>query len=255
MLNSTATKILLNITNESKKILGVNFIHNNQTFFVRIKRELILAAGTINTPQLLLLSGIGPREVHNKFNIQQIHDLPGVGQNFQNHVSFFVNFRLSKIKAINDLNWLTSSIYLNSRTGPLSSTGMAQLTARLSSKYAENVDYPDLQLFFSGFLADCSRSGIVGEPQDLNNPLSPKNFTIIPVILHPKSRGYIGLKSNNPLDPPLMNPNFLANEEDVNVLIEGIRIAQKLANTKILKEKYGVELIEENYGNCSKQFL
>lgn len=137
--------------------------------------------------------------------------------------------------------------------GPLSSTGIAQVTARINTKFADSSgDLPDLQFFFAGYLAKCAQSGEVGAPQDPANPEASRPINMSAVVLHPKSRGYLTLRSANPLDPPLIYANYLAEREDVATLVEGVRIAQRLANTTILRAKYGLELKTEKYGNCDK---
>lgn len=143
--------------------------------------------------------------------------------------------------------------YLLYKKGPLSSTGMSQLTARVSTKYADpSGQDPDLQIFFAGYLAKCSKTGEAMSLEDPQNPNKPKHLTISPVTLHPKSRGAISLKSNNPLDPPSIKVNYLKESQDIATLIEGVRIIQRLANTTVLKKKYGVEMVKDEYGNCGQ---
>lgn len=107
----------------------------------------------------------------------------------------------------------------------------------VASKYAENQNNPDIQFYFGGFLADCAVSGQVGE---LSSNYS-RSIQIFPAVLHPKSRGYITLKSSDPLDPPKIFANYLDEDHDIKVLVEGIRFAIKLADTSALKA-YGIEL-------------
>lgn len=129
------------------------------------------------------------------------------------------------------------------------------MTARINSRYADpSGSFPDLQIFFGGYNANCAKSGEVNAPIDPKNPDLPRDFTISPVVLHPKSRGHIALKSNDPLDPPLIYANYLSDPEDVATLVEGIRVVQKLANTTILKNKYGIELENEDYGPCNQNY-
>ena len=253
MINSTATKLLVEKINNSKRSAGIEFVYRNQSLSVKVKREIILSAGAVNSPHILLLSGIAPKHELDKFNISLVHHLPGVGRNLQNHVSFILQFKMKNRKAVNDLNKLSVHKFLNFRKGPMSSTGMAQVTARICTKRTKH-SCPDLQLFFGGYLAGCSKFGCVEEMQTPSGSYAPRNFSITPVVLRPKSRGFIGLKSKNPLDAPLIQPNYLTEEDDVKTLITGIRIAQKLAGSKILKRKYGVEIIRETYGNCENFF-
>ncbi|KAB0802554.1 hypothetical protein PPYR_04740 [Photinus pyralis] len=254
MLNSTATKIEFASDNRQKRVSAVQFFYNNKLFTVRVRREAILSAGAVNSPHLLLLSGVGPISELERVGIKQVHELPGVGHNLHNHVTFYLSFTMRNRKAINDLDWPTAMDYLLNRRGPLSSTGMSQVTGRINSKFADpSGNHPDLQFFFSGYLANCAASGSYHTAQDPKQPNAPRTITMSPVVLHPKSRGRIGLSSKDPLEPPLIYANYLTEQEDIVPLVEGIRIAQRLANTKILRYKYGLDLVKGDYGDCDKK--
>ncbi|XP_044744803.1 glucose dehydrogenase [FAD, quinone]-like [Coccinella septempunctata] len=250
MLNSTATRIVLNKNN---KVTGVEFLYQKVKYRVKVRKEVIVSGGAINSPQILLLSGIGPKDELEKVGIKVVHDLPGVGKNFHNHVAFYLYYLLNKEEAISDLDWVAVVNYLLYRKGPLSSTALSQLTARLNTKYADPSGlFPDIQLFFDGFMASCSNTGEARAYENPDDPKQPKLINVSPVVLHPKSRGSITLRSSNPLDAPSIRVNYLKEPEDVATLIEGIRIVQKLANTTILREKYGIELRKDDYGDCEK---
>jgi len=124
MLNATVTKVLVNPTTKAAE--GIEFIKNGSKQIARARKEVILAAGAVNSPQLLLLSGIGPREDLAKLRIPLVHDLRGVGQNLHNHVAVFIDFILND-NATADLDWLAITDYVVNRTGPLSSTGLSQV--------------------------------------------------------------------------------------------------------------------------------
>lgn len=124
MLNSTATRIIVSVDGEDKKATGVEFVYNNVTYTVKVNKEVILSAGAINSPQVLLLSGIGPKEVLEKVGIEQIHELPGVGRNLTNHVSFTLMHDLTNVTNTNILSLDTLLEYIENRDGPLSSTGI-----------------------------------------------------------------------------------------------------------------------------------
>ncbi|XP_076257914.1 glucose dehydrogenase [FAD, quinone]-like [Rhynchophorus ferrugineus] len=255
MINSTATKLLLAQNGNTKTVSGVEFEYNGSRYTVRVRKEVVLAAGAINSPQLLLLSGIGPKEELERVGIRQLHNLPGVGRNLQNHVAFYMGYKLTKVPAVNDLNWATALDYILYKTGPMSSTGLSQVTARLNSRYAHpSGTDPDLQIFFAGYTAHCAASGSVGDVEDPEDPSALKDLTFSPVVLHPKSKGYIGLHTNNPFDPPKMVANYLTEPEDVKVLIEGIRVIQKLVNSTILQQKYGIQIKPVTYGDCANKY-
>jgi choline dehydrogenase len=118
-----------------------------------------------------------------------------------------------------------------------------QVTAKLNSKYADPAgDHPDVQLFFGGYLANCAKTGVIGEPEHPDNPSYKRRISVSPVVLHPKSRGYVTLKSSDPLDYPLMYANYLSDPADMATLLDAINITLKLGNTRVLKERYGFEL-------------
>lgn len=142
MLNATVTKVLVNPT--KKAVEGVEFIRNGNKQTARARKEVILAAGAINSPQLLLLSGIGPKDDLAKLRIPLVHDLRGVGQNLHNHVAVLIDFILN-INATADLDWLAITDYVVNRTGPLSSTGLSQV--RCNNASSLSFTFPYLSLY------------------------------------------------------------------------------------------------------------
>lgn len=120
MLNSTATKIVIN---EDKQVTAVEFLYQKVKYRVNVRKEVIVSGGAVNSPQILLLSGVGPKEELEKVGVEVVHDLPGVGKNFHNHVAFYLYYYLTKQPAVNDLDWVAVVNYLLYRKGPMSSTG------------------------------------------------------------------------------------------------------------------------------------
>lgn len=111
-------------------------------------------------------------------------------------------------------------------------TGISEVAGMINTKYANpNEDHPDIQLIFGGYLADCAETGMVGESKGAN-----RTIYIIPTYLHPKSRGYIRLRNNDPLSKPLIYPKYLSDPEDVAALVDGIKFSLKLAETEALKK-------------------
>ncbi|XP_050515272.1 glucose dehydrogenase [FAD, quinone]-like [Diabrotica virgifera virgifera] len=249
MLNSTVTRILFD---GHKKAYAVEFLYNNQTFTVKAKKEIILAAGTINSPKLLLQSGVGPKDALDAVGIKQIHNLPGVGQNLTNHVSFKVNYWINSTVDTRIITWKSLEDYLNDRTGPLSTIGIT-VTCRLPSKYT-TADDPDIQMFFSLSQNTCSPDGAVDEPVDPTNPQKPQHVAISVVNLHTKSRGRITLKSKDPLAPPHLVGNYLTVKEDEDRIIDGIRLAQRLVNSTTLKDTVQFVFDNVTQGTCADQY-
>ncbi|XP_071448649.1 glucose dehydrogenase [FAD, quinone]-like [Hetaerina americana] len=233
---------------------GVEFISEDdperQVQRVYATKEVILCAGAVQTPQILLLSGIGPKEHLEEMGIPVAKDLPGVGSNLHNHVSAHVPFELPADDVMESGTALgedTLTEYLQKRTGPLSSTGLSQVTALINSQYADPLHgQPDLQIFFTGYMANCSASGESSNRMDpglverysslLGSRVGDKRRVwITPTVLNAKSRGEIRLKSTDPFDSPLIRPNYLTHPHDVAVLIDGIRFVLRLGLTAPLR--------------------
>ncbi|XP_067007795.2 glucose dehydrogenase [FAD, quinone] [Anabrus simplex] len=249
LLNATATKILMD-TN-TKQVRGVEFFHEGRKKTVRVGKEVVVSGGAINSPQLLLLSGIGPKEELARVGVPLVHDLQGVGRNLHNHVAYTLTFSVNKENATFDLDWAAATEYMLRRTGPLSSTGLSQMTAILNSPYADpSGNHPDLQFFFAGYLANCAKTGEVRQLMDESAPENKRNIYMVPVVLHPKSRGNLTLRSSNPLEYPLIYANYLDDPSDIATLVSAVKIALRLADAKALRERYGLELDRTPVKGC-----
>ncbi|CAH2052115.1 unnamed protein product, partial [Iphiclides podalirius] len=237
VFNAHASRVI--VDPQTKKVTGVEYIKNGQTKSVLVNKEAILSAGSLNSPQLLLLSGIGPKETLDQFKIPVVHELLGVGQNLQNHVGVQLDFTLTKEPDLPVLDWASAMDYMLNREGPLSSTGLSQLTGMINSKYAPaGGRQPDVQYFFGGYYASCG-DGTSFDPAQYDKT-DRRTVMIAAIALQPRSRGYVTLRSTNPADPPVMQPNYFYDEHEMNVLVEASRVAYRLANTTILREKYGM---------------
>ncbi|XP_012285425.1 glucose dehydrogenase [FAD, quinone] [Orussus abietinus] len=240
-LNATATKILFT----EKKATGVQFRMNGLLRTVRVRREIVLSGGSVNSPQLLLLSGVGPADDLKALKIPVIQDLPGVGENLHNHVSYALDFTLNE-PTERDLTSPVADQYLHNQTGPMSSTGLAQVTGVLASNYT-SPDDPDLQFYFAGYQAACP-----GNPgiSDIHSYDGKRTVRFTAVNIHPKSRGFIKLASKNPLEPPYIQSNDLVDPRDVQVLIDGLNIILSLANTTVMAKR-GIKLATIPLQQCS----
>ncbi|XP_011867252.1 PREDICTED: glucose dehydrogenase [FAD, quinone]-like [Vollenhovia emeryi] len=241
MLNSTATKILFD---ENNRAVGVEFVHDGMMKHVSVAKEVVVSGGAVNSPQILLNSGIGPREELNAVGVPVVRDLPGVGKNLHNHVAYALAFTINDTDTT-PLNWATAMEYLLFRDGLMSGTGISEVTAMINTKFADpREDHPDVQLIFGGYLADCAETGMVGEKKGTN-----RSIYIIPTILHPKSRGYLRLRNNDPLSKPLIHPKYLTHADDVAALVEAVKFSVRLSETEALK-KYGFQLDRTPVKNC-----
>ncbi|KAL4711845.1 hypothetical protein ACJJTC_006014 [Scirpophaga incertulas] len=247
LLNAHVTKVVINPA--SKKVTGVEYLKDGQRKVVDVKKEVVISGGTINSPQILMLSGIGPRETLDKYNIPVINDLPGVGQNLQNHVGVQLSFTLTKEPEVPELNWATAMEYMLRREGPLSATGLSQLTGIVNSRYAPaGGRQPDVQFFFGGYYASCSD----GVTYERDNVKDHREVTIYAVALQPRSRGYLTIQSVDPLSPPIMQPNYFLDEHELDVIVDAAKIAYRLANTTIMREKYGMKPTEGYGSDCGE---
>ncbi len=213
--------LVLRVLVEAGRAVGVVYEREGRQLQVRATREVILSAGTIQTPQILQLSGIGPAAQLKAMGIQPVHDLPGVGRNLQDHLACPVlmsttnstSYGISP-KALPRGIWNVAQ-YLLGRTGPFASNvfesvGFLKTTAGL--------DRPDVQFVF--------------QPAARPKPGFPlpigHGFAISPVSLYPKSRGSVTLASPDPHDAPAIDPALLSAPQDIQPLIRAIRLARRI---------------------------
>jgi choline dehydrogenase-like flavoprotein len=206
---------------------------------VYARKEVIISCGAINSPQLLMLSGIGPKSTLESLGIPVLKDLK-VGYNFQTSIkSGGLDFILPESQAIlpNDEDLLEGILeYYKNQQGPLSAEGSYQVTTYIHSRYASPfIDLPDLQF---GLLPKMKFLYLTKPYQKWPNiiPYSYYNrISVQPYHVRPSSYGYISINTTDPFSPPLIYPNFFSAEEDLNALIDGYNfIANKLSKTKAL---------------------
>jgi choline dehydrogenase len=224
------------ITFDGKRASGIEFTQDNLPFAVRARGEVILCGGAINSPQLLLLSGVGPQEQLAAHGIKVVHHLPGVGRQMQDHYSAPIKLKCRYPITINDVmqsnlrKLRTGLEYYLLRRGPMAAiSAQVALFARTRPELAT----PDLKMSISVFSAD--------RPQDGLHPWS--GFTIIVYQLRPESRGEITLKSANPQDPPAMRPNYLATETDRRTIIDGLLLGRRVLATPHMRHYIAEEFL------------
>ncbi|KAL0131698.1 hypothetical protein PUN28_002916 [Cardiocondyla obscurior] len=240
-LNATATKIII----ENNKATGVQFYQDGELRVARATKEVIASGGAVNSPQLLLLSGIGPKEHLRAVNVTVVKDLPGVGENLHNHASYTLSWTINEPNLF-DLDWGSAAEYIAFQKGPMASTGLSQVTGMVPSIYT-TPDHPDIQLFFGGYQAACATTGEVGAL--MNN--DGRSISMSPTMTHPRSKGRLLLANNNPLAKPIIWGNYLSDPMDVTILVEGIEIALSLANTSAMA-KYNMTLNNAPLAACSQ---
>ncbi|XP_011315123.1 glucose dehydrogenase [FAD, quinone] [Fopius arisanus] len=230
---------------------GVELIDRKGTRkIIRADKEIILTAGAIGSPQILLNSGIGPKKDLEELGIPVWEDLP-VGHNLHNHVSYGIKM------SINDTYYETITVdavekFLHNRTGPLTSTGLTQVTAFLESSFT-TPGVPDIQVFFDGFSSKCPMLGVKDECPGGTVGSCPGRRELVarPTTAIVKTRGVLKLRSKDPLDRPLLYPNYFEDEQDLKVLLEGIRKVEEMIDTKTMK-KWDLRFEETNFTACSR---
>lgn len=256
------TKVIMDETN--KRALGVEFIRNGRKQAVYAKREVILSAGAINTPHLLMLSGIGPREHLEQVGIKVLHDSPGVGRNLQDHIAVGgIVFRIDHPVAfvMNRLVNINSAVrYAVTEDGPLTSNVGLETVGFISTKYAnQSDDWPDIEFMLTSASTtsdDQARvaHGITDDFYDymFKDIRNHDVFGVFPMMLRPKSRGFIKLQSKNPLRYPLLYHNYLTHPDDIAVLREGVKASVAFVETQAMK-RFGARFHDRQVPNC-KQF-
>ena len=215
---------------ERGRAIGVAYLRDRVVEEARADGEVILSGGTINSPQLLLLSGIGPADELEKTGIHAAHDLPGVGKNLQDHVMVSTGYFCTKPVSMASAESLPNLLrYFLFKRGPLVSN-VAEAGIFLRTK--SDIHGPDLQLLF-------------GPAYYVNHGLTPRPehcFGFGPTLVTPESRGEIFLRSTNALDPPAIRANYLSIESDVQVIVHGVRLSRQLAHSKAFASYCGDEL-------------
>jgi choline dehydrogenase-like flavoprotein len=220
---------------ENGRARGVQFVRSGKTIEVYAKREVILSGGAVNSPRLLLLSGIGPADELKALGIPVVHDLPGVGKNFQDHMDVYLTAETEPVSYNMEdrpLRALKHGVqYLAFKTGPVTAC-VAEAGAFVRS--SEAVENPDIQIHcLPAYVIDHGRMRVKGH-----------GVTINTCNLRPKSIGEVTLKSADPAVPPVINPNFCGDPEgyDWKLSIEGFKWGRK-----ILRSESFAPLIKHEY--------
>jgi choline dehydrogenase len=206
-----ATRVLI----EVYRAVGVEYLRGGKFYTARARREVVLAGGSINSPQLLLLSGVGPAQELGALGIPVKLDLPGVGKNLQDHLNVNVLHRATAGVTLDAKNrglgpLMPTLEFLTRRTGPATSN-VAEAGAFVISTLGAAT--PDIQFhFIPAQVVDHARQRLDGD-----------GVTVHACCLRPHSRGEVRLASRDPLQPAVIDPNYLASGYDLKILIDGIR--------------------------------
>ena len=231
--DSRAEKILI----ENRRAVGVRFRQGKESREIRARREVIVAAGAFQSPQVLMLSGVGPGAHLKSLGVDVVHDAPEVGKNLQDHLDYTV-LRKSSAPSSVALSLAFAlgfpkafSEYRKSRSGPLTSN-LAEAGGFLKTDPAEAE--PDIQLHFLPALVDNH-----GEKKHFGG-----GFSCHVCVLRPKSKGEVLLSSIDPMAAPHIDPNFLSDEDDLRRLMKGARLVFRILEAPALRPVSGAYLYE-----------
>lgn len=214
---------------DQRNVTGVQVGRKGQTQSIRARREVVLAAGAINSPQILQLSGIGDGDALKSHGITIAHHLPEVGENLQDHYTCSSKYRCSQPVTVNDeagnfVGQARSALrWLKDRGGPMSlSAGQLGVFAKTSPDLAT----PDVQFHFLRFTAS-----------ERGRNLDPfSGFTVSMCQLRPESRGHVRIASADHRDKPSIQPNYLAEDKDCDVMVKGMHLVRKVAGQPAMED-------------------
>ena len=259
-LRSHVLKIL--IDGDSKEARGVTFRRDNIIHTVSARKEVILSAGSVNSAQTLMLSGVGPAEHLAALGIALMADLR-VGDNLQDHITmnglvFRVGYPYTYVTN-RLLNFPALFNYYQYRKGPWTTLGGCEAVAFVKSKYADQSDdWPDIQFHFVSATPASEGGAQVRYNMGIRDEVWKDYFEelvfqdawqLIPVLLRPKSRGTIRLASSDPYAKPLIDPKYYSDPQDVKIMIEGVKIALSLSQTKAFQAA-GTQFYDKTVLGC-----
>uniref|UniRef100_A0A1A9WGI6 Glucose-methanol-choline oxidoreductase N-terminal domain-containing protein n=1 Tax=Glossina brevipalpis TaxID=37001 RepID=A0A1A9WGI6_9MUSC len=241
---------------KTKEAKGVQFNWLGLKRLVWASREIVLTAGSISSPHLLMLSGVGPQDQLLKYDIEVIQHLPGVGRNLQDHISTtgamytIENFQNNNEKLSfiipEQLSREMVERFLFQKSGFFYSLPVAEVMGFWNTKYQDpKLDWPDVQYFMGsfGYGADGGLLGSRGSGLTFNNfanTMEPviyqDTFLIAPLLLRPKSRGKLELQSNNPQVAPKIYANYYDHPLDIAVMVDALKLAHNLTHTNIMRQ-------------------
>jgi len=234
-MQAHATRILF----EGNRAVGVEYLRGDERKELRARREVIMAAGAFQSPQLLMLSGIGDRQALADHSIGTVHHLPGVGQNLQDHPDFvfvyasdYPHFVHSSLKR---LPGLVRAIlqYRRERRGPIT-TNFAECGGFLKTR--PDLDAPDIQLHFViAMLDDHGRKRH-----------KEAGFSCHVCVLRPKSRGSVTLAGSDPLLAPRIDPNFLGDDADLEAMVAAFKTTRRLMEAPALRALQKKDMFTSN---------
>ena len=228
MTHAQAARLVL----EGRSVKGISYRKEGKMHTALANREVILCGGSINSPQLLMLSGIGPAENLKSVGIEVVQDLPGVGRNLHEHPCLVMQARVRGPALSNDIESIFGKVkaglqWAFKAQGPLTSIVFQALAF---VKTSSDLSYPDIQVHFAPLGYGADENGVYLMEQPV--------MTLQPNVNRPRSRGYITLASSDPFERPLIQANMLGDEYDLKTLIDGGKFVQRLYKTRALGDQF-----------------
>jgi len=230
---------------DGNKVVGVKFWRGNDLFEASVSGEIILASGAIGSPQIMQASGISSGALSQKIGIQNIIELPGVGENLQDHLQMRLVFKVKNTKTLNlRANSLFGKIgmgleYFLFKRGPMT---MAPSQLGGFAKSDKNKETPNLQYHIQPL-----------STEKLGDPLHPfEAFTASVCNLRPESRGHVHIKTEDSREPPKIQPDYLSDPADRKVAADAIKLTRKIVSSPAMKKfepeefKPGIEFASDD---------
>jgi choline dehydrogenase-like flavoprotein len=231
------------IITEGKRAVGVALVQDGTRREVRVRREVVLSGGSFGSPQLLMLSGIGPGEELRAHGIEVVHHLPGVGRNFHDHIDLVHSYRTHSdtetfgVSARGGGRMLRGVVEWQRRRTGLITSNYGEATAFIKS--SPELAVPDLQLVFVvAIVDDHARKLRIGH-----------GYSCHVTVLRPKSRGTVGLDSANPMAAPRIDPAFFSDERDLQLMIKGWHLQRRILESKPFDPYRGKSLYQVDAGD------
>ena len=203
---------VLRVVIEGNRATGVECAHPDdytERTTINASKEIILSGGTYNSPKILMLSGVGPAEHLDEMGIRIVKDLPGVGENLQNHP-------------------ICGVVHMYKEGAPVKPPWAAGAEGGLFIKIGHQTRIPNIQYHFTHM--------ILGAKPD------PRGYMLVPTLVQPKSRGHVRLRSNDPADDPVITGNYLEHQDDLDVMVKGLEIARNIMGQRAFEIFRGPEM-------------
>lgn len=259
----TFTQVTRILFDPHQRAVGVEYLKNNKVARVLALNEVILSAGTLRTPQILLLSGIGDAKTLNKTSIQMIAELPGVGKNLHDHVSTLIHYQVNGSDTLLPSRVNTPAnyaAYTMEGKGALTSSGevaVGFIQTKLIN--GSNTKVPDISISYhalapTSFVDDEFWVSAVGFKQRawdnyFKNYYSKEITTMGIKLTNPKSRGTVSIRSDNPLDDPVVDVKYYSDPLDTLTMVEGVKTGIQIGLSHSFN-KYDAKLIPDHFPGC-----